>query len=297
MMLNPLASSLVAVVALALLTATSAAAPDTDPPTAALREAVVRADTPTKAAAAYRAYFLHLGRASLKDLSEDADTGIALQAAWETHTKPVKRKEQAVGRIDDVYDPAELRRFVAFLKVRTKAPVPKWWAATVTDVDLFAGKHHAFPGPGGAGQGDREQVRVDEREGDLVLSSGGRSFAFPKATFGRGFDDSFAAWLGEKQSVVASYPRRSGFGYTVGGFEANGRRPTWKADVWAAGREGLGGEGYHSVEMTAADGVVYLFGVESHGAYVEAFDAASGKVRFRFCTCYWFHHSEGWGLK
>jgi hypothetical protein len=40
-----------------------------------------------------------------------------------------------------------------------------------------------------------------------------------------------------------------------------------------------------------------VFGMESHGAYIEAFDAGTGKVRFRFCTCYWSEHSETWGLK
>jgi hypothetical protein len=282
----------VAFPALVLIAATAAASDAV--PTPALRDAVIRADTSDKAAAAYEAYFLRIGRAGLKDLMKDEDTGIALQAAWETYTKPAKRKEKLFGRSDDVYDPAELRKFVVFLKERTKAPVPDWWATAVTEVDLFPGRHHAFVG---ARRDGPKQVRVEEREGNLVLSAGGCSVEFPKATFNRDFYDSFAAWIGEKRSVVAAYPGIAGFAYTVAGFEGKGGKPVWKVDVWGAGRDVLGGEGFHQVEMREKDGVVYLFGVESHGAYVEAFEAASGKVRFRFCTCYWFHNSEAWGRK
>jgi hypothetical protein len=40
-----------------------------------------------------------------------------------------------------------------------------------------------------------------------------------------------------------------------------------------------------------------VFGIESHGAYVEALGPATGENQFRFCTCYWFNFSKGWGLK
>ncbi len=51
------------------------------------------------------------------------------------------------------------------------------------------------------------------------------------------------------------------------------------------------------VDVTEKGEVTSVFGVESHGAYAEAFDSATGKVKFRFCTCYWFHNCEAWGLK
>ena len=297
---------LIAFSGLVLAAVPSLAPADPEPKAADLRERVLRADSRSEAADAYKAYFLCLGRSGVKSLTKDENLGIALQAAWETHLKPVKRKEKVDSRSDDVYDPAELVQFVTFLKDRTKAPIPPWWSTGVTDVDLFPGEHHAFIGPSKRGRDDPEkpkkgdekkELQIKVRGDNLVCSLGGRSIEFPKDTFGESNFASFVGSIGEKRSVVASYPGISGFAYTLAGFEGKGGKPVWRADVWSAGRDFLGGEGYHRVEMTEKDGVVYLFGMESHGAYVEAFDASSGKVRFRFCTCYWFKHSEAWGLK
>jgi hypothetical protein len=216
------------------------------------------------------------------------------------HLKAAKRNVKVDLRADDVYDQAELSAFVAFLKGRTKAPVPDWWAIAVTDVDLFPSQHHAFVGSGEAAQKrpeDCKKLRVEEKGNNLVCTTDGRFVEFPKDTFDLRFTGSLVGWLGEKRSMVAAYTDVSGFPYQMCGFEGRGGKPAWKTHVWAAGRSFLGGIGYHRVEMTEKDGVVYLFGMESHGAYVEGFDVASGQVRFRFCTCYWFHHSEAWGLK
>jgi hypothetical protein len=47
-------------------------------------------------------------------------------------------------RSDDIYALSGLKAFVGFVEVRTKAPVPSWWAAHVIRADLFPGRHHAF---------------------------------------------------------------------------------------------------------------------------------------------------------
>ena len=67
--------------------------------------------------------------------------------------------------------------------------------------------------------------------------------------------------------------------------------------MWAAGRTALAGYGVHRVELAGKDGSVFVFGTESHGMYLEAFDLATGKCQFRFCSCYWFTFSETWNLK
>jgi hypothetical protein len=198
-----------------------------------------------------------------------------------------------------VYDPAELCKFVAFFKERTKAPVPEWWATGVTDVDLFTGEHHAFVGISKKKETwaalAKKRLVVEAKGDNLLCSAGGRSVEFPKGTF-RGLIDSFVGLLGEKRSVVAAY-MDIGFAYEVAGFEGKGGKPVWKARVWAANRHFVAGFGYHYIEMTEKDGVVYLFGMDPHCAYVEAFDMISGKVQFRFSSCYWMFHSEAWGLK
>jgi hypothetical protein len=220
------------------------------------------------------------------------------------HLKPMKRKEDAGLRADDVYDPVELKKFVNFLKDRAKVAVPDWWAAGVTDVDLFPGRHHVFIGPDdppGATPRKRRDTEaagrtpsLTEKDGTITYAVGGRSVSFPKDTF-----DTFVPWeplgiLGEKHSVVVAFVSIDGPSYQAVGFTGKGGKPVWKADVWAEGRTlSLGGGGYHLVDVTEKEGVVCVFGIETHGAYAEAFDLA----KFRFCTCYWCNWSEAWGLK
>jgi hypothetical protein len=247
--------------ALLLLAACSTAvAEPADPTQATLRKQVLKASDANAKAAAYKALFLRVGKARLQELTKDPDTGIALQAAWELHKKAVKRAKPVLHRTNDVYDPDELAKFVAFLKERTKAPVPDWWSETIKTAELFPGRHHYFDCP-------------EMRFGQAILSTAsGRWFA-------------------------ADYPN-AGFSYQLTAHEGKGGRLIWKADVWSAGRlflQGLGG--YHRVELRERGGVVHVFGAESHGMYLEAFEAAAGKNLYRFCTCYWFNFSEEWGLK
>jgi hypothetical protein len=271
-----------------------------------LRSRVLDADTSDTAAAAYKGYFVRLGREGLRDRVKDEDIGIALQAAWEVHKKPLKRPQEVVGRVADAYDRDELTKFLAILKDRTKAPVPEWWAASVVDVDLFSGRHHAFGsdrqgGPklreltGGAAV--PEGANLDETGDTIVYSVGKRAVRFPKTTFGKMAWPTYTALVGEKSAVVAAYSPASGFAFKLAGFTGEGGKAAWTADVWAAGRTLLAGMGFHCVELREKTGVVFVFGAESHGMYLEAFDTRTGKCQFRFCTCYWFNHSEEWGLK
>ncbi len=85
---------------------------------------------------AYKAYFEKLGKSGLKEAMKDKNTGIALQAAWEVHKQPAEKKI-TVGRSERKYDPEELEKFLAFLKERTKAPVPEWWGVVITNNDVF----------------------------------------------------------------------------------------------------------------------------------------------------------------
>ena len=80
----------------------------------------------------------------------------------------------------------------------------------------------------------------------------------------------------------------AGFAYRIDG----GSR--WSASVWSAGRDGLQGIGHHDVSMECAAGRLLVYGAESHGMYLEAFDAEKGTPLFRFCTCFWFNFPEAW---
>ena len=97
---------------------------------------------------------------------------------------PVKRDPPIPNRADDVYDPGELKKFVSFLKDRTRAPVPGWWADGVSDVELFPGRHHAFVETTLNGAGPKtvravtghlvsDGAAASERAGTIVYAAGG----------------------------------------------------------------------------------------------------------------------------
>jgi hypothetical protein len=90
-------------------------------------------------------------------------------------------------------------------------------------------------------------------------------------------------------SLVARPETRGGYPYVL---SCEGK---WTTQVWASGRTGLfTGWGPHEVILTGDAHRVLVFGWESHAAYVEAFDMATGSPLFRFCTSYWCHGSEDW---
>jgi hypothetical protein len=230
--------------------------------TATLRDEVLKATDPHAKAKAYKALFVQVGRAGLKELTEDADTGLALQAAWEHHKKPAKRAAPKVGETDDIYDPHELANFVTFLRERTKAPVPDWWSESIQNTSLFPGRHHGF---------DPDPLQ----RGDSVTNV-----------------------KTDKWSVFAR-AQIVGFRYELACYMPVGGAPAWVVDVWSAGRTCAGGGGFgcHRVELREKGGRIYVFGAESHGMYLEVFELATGKCLYRFCTCYWFNFSEAWGLR
>jgi hypothetical protein len=284
---------------------------DAEPTVAELRERVLKADTPEKKAEAYKAYFLKVGRAGLKDLTKDEDTSIAIQAGWESH-KLVKREPAVRGRADDIYDPDDLKKFVAFLKERGKVSVPDWWAAAVVVVDVYPGHHHAFVGPADERPGsvqakmhkaetERRASAVEEKGGDIVYTARGRSISFPKAET-HGLFNHPVGVIGEKHSAVLAGPdcRTAGrqFHYELVGFAGRGGKAAWRADVWATAGYNFFGPGDSSLDdLTEQDGVVCVFGMKGFTAWAEAFDVATGAVRFRFSSSYWCHWSEEWGLK
>ena len=95
----------------------------------------------------------------------------------------------------------------------------------------------------------------------------------------------------------ATFSSGGGFPYKLACLAGKGGKPVWTTEVWAAGRLILMGKGVHRLELAENDDTLFVFGAESHGMYLEAFDSATGKCRYRFCTGYWFNFSEGWDLK
>jgi hypothetical protein len=274
------------------------ARPDPEPTVAALRDRVLKVEDAGEARAAYRALFKRLDAAGLQDLTKDTDTGIALQAAWEAHRKLIKRPRPVPDREDEMFDPAEAAKFLAFLKDRTKAPVPDWWATLIVDSDLVIGKFQAFPAIRRGHEPVGPKVRKSkighlvpkgaelERDGErLVYSAGGRLVAFDPEYTNRPLAwDRFTAILGDKQTVVARYPDIP-LSFWLVAFPGGGGKPIWRAGVWALYEGDLatsGGEGSDRVELRIQGGLVYVFGASFAGMFLEAFEEQTGKCQFRF---------------
>ena len=277
-----------------------------------LRSNVLTAGTEFEASEAYKNFFCSIGLASLPGLFEDEDTGIALHAAWEAH-KALATRQAAESALDTpvrseiIYDRARLTQFQAFVKKRTKAPIPAWWSSQIVDVDVAPGKCHAFNGAHVAmalrfrksNAGPRVPLNSElANEGQLLrYSSHEQTLLFDGSKFKGVLPDSYCGLLGKSQSVLAGFSSGGGFNYMIAGLSSNGGDFRWKADVWATGRLCLAGGGFHAVELIEQDGTLFVFGAETHGMYLEAFHVVTGKPQYRFCTQYWGNASEAWPLK
>jgi len=271
-----------------------------------LRDRVVSASSAESKAKAYRILFEKVGRSGLVTLAKDEDTGLALQAAWESHKKLVHPPKLVLGRVDAIYDVSDLTQFLAVLKKRTKAWIPEWWAKRIVAVDVFADRHHAFVQDSDDKKPDRRQSKAGplvpadaelEESGDhLLYTNRDGKLKYLKSEESLLFDGRCAGLIGEKRSAVAIFGN-SGRAFTLSGYERGHEKPSWTVDVWGSGRSrAVTGVNDHWAELIGLDNMVFVFGGESHGMYLEAFDTATGQCRFRFCTCYWFNFSERWNL-
>lgn len=270
-----------------------------------LRGKVLQANNYTARYAALKALFQRLSATELKELMNDDDVGIALQAAWEVHKKPIKRRTPVPRREEKVFDPDELAKFLAFLKDRTKAPVPEWWAKLIVDVDLCIERFQKFPAidPDNGGIGPKvhksklgnlvpEGFELEKHGDKLSLTKGGRSVELSEES-AKG-DRAIAATFTEKLAILACYPDTA-TGYTMRALNSKSTGEAWKADIWSlvsGDFPGSGPPGYHRVEVKVLDNVIFVFGGDLWGLYVESLEADTGKSRFRFSTSYWGDHSR-----
>jgi hypothetical protein len=268
-----------------------------------------------KQARVYRELFEKVGRSGLPDLAKSKDTGLALQASWELHKKLVKRStKKEASDPDGTYDAAEVKKFLDFLKDRTKAPVPDWWKKGISelDVDVDRAKDHAYFGEdprklltkielGERPWYVRNGVKLTLRDGTYSYQAGDVAIEY-KGAKQRPYElftgDGLVDVIAGKVTCLATYSTASAFPFHVAGFESKGSKCLWESEVWALNkRQHFGATARHRVELTTKGDTVFVFGEEVAGLYLEAFELGTGKCQFRFCTSYWGHYSEKWNLK
>lgn len=263
-----------------------------------LREILINAKHDAETADAFKKLFLYVGRAGLADLTKDENTSIALQAAWELNKQIVKRDPEIPGRIDWVIEPKGMEKFLTLMAERTNTEIPKWWREAVLAADAFPGEHHAFIAVENtfkqrAFAGSSKFATIEGKENQTQCKLGKTTLPHSDEP---GFNDSYFGLLGDDRSFGVSYSD-VGYPFKLSAYESKSGDLKWTAQVWAARRGPFGGKGFHRVELVRLDDKVFVFGVESHGAYMEAFDTDTGLCLYRFCSCYWFNFSEAWGMK
>lgn len=276
------------------------------PPPLKSIEAVIQASTREQKAKAYRDLLAPLDPEQLGDLAKGDDMGLAFQASWELSRKVIKRPKGIAGRTELVYDRDQLSKVVDRIKIRTKSSIPKWWREAITDIDVTPGDKHALFGyvtsrPVKTSKADfgclllnESKLQTRAEKTGIFSSSKDRSLSFDMEELGVSRDGGLSGVIGDKYSALTPYSTAGATEYRIIGYDNDKGRSIWSNVVWATGRSLVLGDSYHRVEVVTDDLTFFVFGAESHGAYLEAFDAKSGKSVFRFCTSYWSNYSEQW---
>ena len=89
-----------------------------------LRASIVKAqfgpaDNSDEVAETYKKLYGHVGARGVRELTNDEDTSIALQAAWETHKTVVARNPPVAGKSPWVFDKKSVDSFLAIFAERT----------------------------------------------------------------------------------------------------------------------------------------------------------------------------------
>ena len=263
------------------------------------RPQIIKATTPVVTALSYRALFTKLGRARLGQLKNDPSDMLAVQGMWEAS------KTIAPGAADGKLDPGGVKAFTDFFEKRMKVDMPPWFKETLMQGRIIPGTATVFSPAATPKYADTKagikapegtQITVD---GDrYVITINGRSVKVDAdlLNVNKKAPEMVTALITNKRTFIAVH-EDAGFPYRLISVSTGTGKLHWQTAVWGAGRTVLGGLGFHALSMRLKDGQLFVFGVESHGAYIEALEASSGDNRFRFCTNYWFHFSEAWNLK
>lgn len=285
-----------------LVSVSIAGSADLDPE---LRNKVLSAANAMDAGRAYEAYFTKVGRSNLVELSKDSNLGIAFQASWEGHKQLVSRSPAISERTEFTYEPKGLKRFVTFLKSKTNVVPPEWWQAALTDLDVFPESHHASLRTFGLwpklvmSQAGYDVIRgaALQKKGDtLQYTEMGKTVEFAVPTDNYLRPNTYTGVLGKERSVIAGFDSARASNYELICIESSGM-VAWRTEVWVTGQMQFTGIDCHRATLIENDGIVYVFGASGHGAYLEAFEMATGKTRFRFSSAYWSNYSEGWNSR
>ncbi len=193
----------------------------------------------------------HLDEAAVSALEPNAARSMNLQLTWERLRQVTPADAGRSSLTDD-----GVSKLVSAVEVEMGA-APGWWRTVVSNAWVYDNGTTFYP------------------IGDVMHA---RS---PMA--GKPHTESVK---NDALTVSATFePASGGFPYELHA-TANGAT-SWTANICAAGRQSLQGLGAHAVELRLEGNAVVVWGVETHGAYVEKLSLTDGTTQTRFSSDLW----------
>ena len=295
------------------------------------RDPVLEAPWATEAGKACVQLIGGLGPEELRSLKRNSTLGMAVFAAWESEFAlvplssrfpelAIQEKNSAELFRDErprlwTVAPAHLDRFIGFLEGRLQVEVPGWWQRQLfrnrftrdgfgdwfpdedspddKEVWRFEGLVldrivvETFDGTRLRREGDRVVVESDDNAVSIVFDE------FEQHAFGQ-----CATFFSDTTAFMA-FPRSRSYSFPLVAVDRKSGGIRWRTSVWALafGEYSPGGSGGKGWEGTAATvtgsaSVVYVFGCDGAGIYIEGFDMMTGDPVLRFSSNYWFQKAD-----
>jgi hypothetical protein len=239
------------------------------------------------------------GKISFWMTNQESDS-LALRAAWE-RVRPTLTESQD--------DPAAktakvaIHRFLGFVEGRLRVEVPAFWQAALEVIEARDDGGHAIPYPetepeldiSGSDSGllgksvlVTKGVVVADDGSKLVIARGAASCTVPKELVdkaqSRGIINGIDARFDQDHcyfTIRTGDPNP----YLLAAVNTKTGRLKWTTTVWAAGGDLIYlGRNHHLTTLTLKDETLYIFGVSSDCAYIEAFATRDGAAKLRFAT-------------
>lgn len=278
------------VVTVNLLTPLSAQTAESEPKLSRIHNA----KTSTELSKAYRILFREVSEAQSDKLLQDKHDAIAISAAWERAQREV---EEGDAQVASSSKHAALGRFVGFVEGRLGVAVPSWWEQSVMSVRRTEHFGFRFPAPNTP---PFEKTRsgklasigteiVSTAEG-LIVSRDNHKCLIKRDLIERasrwGVVGSVSIATLEKNSCVALHGMASGH-YVMFCIDRDSSEKAWETTVWAGGPgTAIAGWVFHWATVVVEDEVIYVFGINTDAAYIEAFAVKDGRALIRFATSY-----------
>lgn len=259
-----------------------------DKDAAAMLAVLLAADDPEELAWSYHELFMKASEEQLRGLLSHTNDGVALAAGWERVRRTIPEGDELA---DVKPERTALSRFLGLVEGRLHMPLPPIWEAALQSTSSNGRANIWFGDPdeigakvvvhGDATENDRRaDFRCEDHQCRVTV--GDKTWLLPSEDL----VETMFVELSRTTAFVALYcwPPAS---YTLYAIDRESGKAFWTSKVWAHGDLCMWtGRGWHHVELRTRGNAVVVFGVEGSVAYVEEFDAGTGKNLCRFATSY-----------